>query len=119
MSAFQGPFELHFRNEIDLLASLASHPKTPKEGSREATAARAKFDKWGSSSVIKGGITDVLMLFLFNLDRDIEEGIWKDWPEMPGPIRWLLPRAAGGWHGGWWKFASCDANGRRKELYLP
>ncbi|KAH6873884.1 hypothetical protein B0T10DRAFT_416052, partial [Thelonectria olida] len=119
MSAFEQPFEEHFRKEIDVIASLSSHPNSPEEGTQEQITAKAKFNSWGTNSVIHGGISDVLMFFLFNLDRDIEQGSWKDWPEIPGPIRWLLPRTVGSWHSGWWKFASCDANGRRKELYLP
>ncbi|CAG9998461.1 unnamed protein product [Clonostachys byssicola] len=119
MSAFQQPFEIHFRNEIELIASLATHPNAPREGSTEQIEAQKNFDKWGSSSVTRSGITDVLMFFFHNLDNDYEDGLWKDWPDIPGPVRWLMPRVIGGWHRQWWKFASCDVDGKRKELCLP
>lgn len=119
MSVFQQPFELHFRNEIELIASLATHPNAPGEGSSEQIEAEKKFDKWGSSSVTRSGITDVLMFFLYNLDSSYEDGLWKDWPDIPGPVRWLMPRVIGGWHRQCWKFASCNADGKRKELCLP
>ncbi|KAH7165163.1 hypothetical protein EDB81DRAFT_865368 [Dactylonectria macrodidyma] len=117
MRAFQQPFEDHFRSEIDTIAALASHSNSPELGSKEYIASKARFDKWGQSSVLTGGVTDVAMFLLFNLDRDFEDGLWKNWPEVPGPVRWVGSRVVGRWHGGWWKFASCDADGKRKELY--
>ncbi|KAL3959670.1 hypothetical protein ACCO45_004787 [Purpureocillium lilacinum] len=92
MAAFEKPFEEHFR----------------------------RFDAWGRRSVLTGGVTDVSMFFLFNLDRGYEGGLWSDWPEVPAALRWALTRTLGGWHSGWWRFASCDADGRPRELYaLP
>lgn len=117
MDAFKVPFEKHFRSEIDTIAALASHPKTPEQGSEAYKAAKNSFDKWGEGAIIRGGITDVVMFFLFNLDRDFEDGLWEDWPEVPGLVRWVGSRVVSRWHGGWWKFASCDANGKLRKLY--
>jgi hypothetical protein len=117
MDAFRAPFENHFRSEVDAIAALAAHPKSPKEGSEAHVAAKAKFDKWGENAIIHGGVTDVVMFFLFNLDREFEDGLWRDWPEVPGPVRWVGSRVVSRWHGGWWKFASCDADGRLRSLY--
>ncbi|UNI24626.1 hypothetical protein JDV02_010360 [Purpureocillium takamizusanense] len=120
MAAFEKPFEAHFRSEIDTIAALAAHPNTPREGTPEAAAARSRFDAWGRRSVLTGGVTDVSMFFLFNLDRGHEGGRWSEWPEVPAALRWALTRTLGGWHAGWWRFASCDADGWPRELYaLP
>lgn len=119
MTTFQQPFETHFHNEIATISTLADHPKAPAEGSPEAAAAAAVFKAWGKSTVSKAGTTDVVPFFLLNIDRStaFEDGRWANWPPMPAPIRWGLVNIAGAWHGGWWKFASCDAAGQRRELY--
>lgn len=111
------PFESHFNEEISVLASLSTHRNNPEPGSEAERKTIAAFDKWGQDSLMQPGITDVLVFFLLNMDRDYEEGIWRDWPPIPTPARWAITNVAGLWHNSWWKFASCDASGRRKELY--
>ncbi|KAL1845559.1 hypothetical protein VTK73DRAFT_490 [Phialemonium thermophilum] len=117
MSSFQAPFETHFHNEITTIAALADHPSAPKEGSPEAAAAAAVFKTWGKTTVSKAGYLDVLPFFLLNLDATFEDGTWAHWPPMPAPIRWGLVNIGGAFHYGWWKFASCDAGGRPRELW--
>lgn len=58
-----------------------------------------------------------LPIFFHNLDVTNENGMWKDWPAIPGVVRWIIMRCLTPWHKGYWKFASCDANGIPKELY--
>ncbi|KAK0730200.1 hypothetical protein B0H67DRAFT_25699 [Lasiosphaeris hirsuta] len=117
MGTFQANFENHFHSEISTIAKLAEHPNTPKEGTPEQIAASATFKAWGKSTVTKAGITDVVPLFLLNLDRTVEDGTWSNWPPMPAPIKWGLINIAGSFHSGWWKFASCDAAGQPMELW--
>jgi hypothetical protein len=117
MSIFQGPFESHFRSEIATLANLAAHPNAPAPGTPEEKRADAEFEKWGQSSVTKAGITDVTLFFLFNLDSGYEDGRWARWPDIPAPIKWGLMNVGSMLHSRWWKFASCDAGGRPRELY--
>lgn len=120
LNRLREPFETHFRQEINVIASLQSHPNTPKEGSREQKKAQAVFDKWGENSIMNGGVTDVVVFFLLNLDRTVEDGMWANWPLMPGPVRWILANGVSMLHSGWWKFASCDGSGKPKPLYaLP
>jgi hypothetical protein len=117
MNAFQGPFESHFRSEIETIAALASHPNIPKEGSAEEKRAIDDFDTWGRQSVLSGGLTEVVPVFFMNLDRDYEDGLWTDWPKIPTPIRWTLINLGTILNGGRWRYASCDGNGKRRPLY--
>jgi hypothetical protein len=117
MASFQTPFEEHMRSEISTIAQLAQHPRTPKEGSAEEEATRALYDRVEGMSLMKSGITDVMPFFLFNFDREYEDRLWASWPPIPAPVRWVLMGMARVLHPGWWKFASCDAAGRRVEFY--
>ena len=119
MGSFQEPFETHFRNEIEHIANLSTHPRAMVPGSADEAAAAAVFRSWGKATVTKAGIFDVVPFFLMNLDGSagFEDGAWARWPPMPAPIRWGLANVVGAWHGGWWKFASCDGAGNRKQLY--
>ncbi|SPO02368.1 uncharacterized protein DNG_05041 [Cephalotrichum gorgonifer] len=117
MESFRDPFETHFHNEIKTIAEMADHPRAPAPGTPEETAAGLTFKTWGKTTVSKAGMLDVVPFFLLNLDRTVEEGLWANWPPMPAPIKWGMVNLAGSWHSGWWKFSSCDANQRPKELY--
>lgn len=117
MDSFKDNFENHFHSEIDTIAAMAGHPKCPVEGTPEHANVSATFKAWGKATVMKGGRLDVVPFFLYNLDLTAEEGMWAGWPPMPAPIRWGLINLAGSWYGGWWKFGSCDAQGKPQELY--
>lgn len=117
MSSFQDAFSHHFHNEIATIASFADLPSAPKQDSPEAQQVAATFKAWGKKTVTKAGTFDVVPFFLLNLDVDYEDGMWATWPPMPAPIRWGLVNVAGSVHWGWWKFASCDSQGKKKELY--
>lgn len=117
MDAFKKDFEHHFHSEIITIAALSNHPKAPKEDSPEGAAASLTFKTWGKKTVTKAGVLDVVPFFLLNLDRTAEEGMWANWPPMPAPISWGLTNIAGSWYGKWWKFSSCDSQGKPQELY--
>jgi len=116
MASSQAPFEAHMQAEVNTIVSLAGHPRTLKVGSAEVKATMATFDKREEGAIIKAGLTDIVP-FLFNFDSEYEEGIWRDWPPIPGPVRWVILNVAKVMHPGRWKFASCDGGRRRKELY--
>ncbi|KAK0100821.1 hypothetical protein ONS95_007269 [Cadophora gregata] len=117
MSSFQTPFETHMRSEITTIANLSTHPNTPAAGSPKEKATQAEFDKREGDKIREAGMTDVLPFFLFNFDGEFEEGLWRDWPPIPGLVRWVVMGVARLLHPGWWKFASCDGGRRRRELY--
>jgi len=62
--------------------------------------------------------TTATMFFFLNVDATFEEGMWRDWPPIPWLVKWLMMRVFGCWHSGFWRFASCDYEGRPKELLL-
>jgi hypothetical protein len=117
MATFQEPMEEHMRSEISTIANLAHHPATPQQGSEEEKATQVTFDTREGNNIVKPGMTDVMPFFLFNFDCEYEDGLWKDWPPIPGPVRWMLINVAKFLHPGWWKFASCDAARQRRELH--
>jgi hypothetical protein len=117
MASFQEPLGVHLQSEVTTIADLASHPRTPKEGSAEEKTTSETFDAREGKNLMLSGMTDVLPFFLFNFDCDYEDGIWMDWPPIPGPVRWIVMRVSMLLHPGWWKFASCDAARRKRALY--
>lgn len=117
MSTFQTPFCHHFHHEIKTIASFGNLSTAPAPQSAEAEQAAMVFKTWGKRTVSKAGTYDVVPFFLLNLDASYEEGLWANWPPMPAPIRWGLVNVAGAVHWSWWKFASCDANGRKQDMY--
>ncbi|RDW64986.1 hypothetical protein BP6252_10637 [Coleophoma cylindrospora] len=117
MATFQESLEAHMRAEVSTIAQLSQHPRTPKEGSPEETATQTAFDTREGNNLMKSGLTDVLPFFLFNFDREYEDGLWRNWPPIPGPVRWVLMNVAKVLHPGWWKFAGCDGTTLKSALY--
>ncbi|GJN70276.1 hypothetical protein PLIIFM63780_003135 [Purpureocillium lilacinum] len=117
LSALRAPLEQHLHHEVTLLASLATHPSAPARDSFAGAVAGETLMNWGKNSV--SGTFDVVPFFLLNVDRTVadDEGRWANWPPMPEPVRWGLVNGAGAVRGGWWRFASCDAKGRPRELH--
>lgn len=54
--------------------------------------------------------------FFRHLDIEFEGGLWKNWPEMPSLVWWVMLKTAGRWNKSWWSFAACDEKGRLREL---
>ena len=117
MDSFRQPFESHFHSEISTIAALSTHPSCPSENSPEDVAGRLLFKRWGKGTIGIGDVTDAVPFFLLNLDATFEDGKWASWPPIPAPIRWGMLNLGCAWNGGWWKFASCGADGRPRELW--
>ena len=117
MDSFQDDFENHFHSEIKTIAAFADHPKAPVNGTAEGDLAFDTFKTWGKNTVQKAGFWDVVPFFMVNLDVTAEDGMWKNWPPMPPPIKWGLTNIAGAWYSSYWKFSSCDSVGQPQELY--
>ncbi|TVY87455.1 hypothetical protein LAWI1_G004210 [Lachnellula willkommii] len=77
------------------------------------------WNKEGQHTVIAMTKFNALPFFFLNLDVTYEDHLWRNWPPIPGPARWVVTRCFTLWHRGYWKFASCDARGVPKPLYAP
>lgn len=117
MDAFREPFVNHFHSEIATIADFSTLPNAPAAGSPEADTMAATFKAWGKKTLTKAGMTDVVPFCLLNMDGTYEDGMWANWPPMPGPIRWMMVKVFGSWNWGWWRFASCYGNGMPRPLY--
>jgi hypothetical protein len=51
------------------------------------------------------------------MDATYEDGMWAAWPPMPALVRWGWVNVAGNVYWGWWKFASCDGDGKPLDLF--
>lgn len=111
MDSMREPLEQHLHHEVAVMAATATHRNTPARDSPAGAVAAATLKAWGKKTVRKAGVADVVPLFLLNADRTAEGGAWRDWPPMPRVVRWALVNVVGAVHGGWWRFASCDARG--------
>ncbi|KAK7557932.1 hypothetical protein JOL62DRAFT_262794 [Phyllosticta paracitricarpa] len=117
MDSFREPFVNHFHSEIATIANFSTLPNAPAAGSPEADTTAATFKAWGKKTLTKAGMTDVVPFCLLNMDGTYEDGMWANWPPMPGPIRWMMVNVFGSWNWGWWRFASCYGNGMPRPLY--
>ncbi|KAG6009139.1 hypothetical protein E4U21_003208 [Claviceps maximensis] len=118
MDSFREPLEHHLHHEVDVMSALAAHPNIPNRESPSGGRAADMLKTWGKNTVTKAGYADVLPFFLLNTDRTFEGGLWSKWPRMPEPVRWAMVNLVGMWHGSRWRFASCDASGRPRQLYI-
>src|SRR5262245_24361277 len=88
MEAFREPFAANMSSEVTTIANLASHARTPEEGSAKEKSTRSAFDAREGKNLVMSGITDVMPFFLFNFDSEYEDGLWANWPPIPAPVRW-------------------------------
>jgi hypothetical protein len=63
------------RSEVSTIAQLAHRMRTPKKGSAEEKATQVTFDRREGNSLLMY----VLPFFLFNFDREYEDGLWTNW----------------------------------------
>ncbi|PMD48704.1 hypothetical protein L207DRAFT_539882 [Hyaloscypha variabilis F] len=61
-------------------------------------------------------MTGGVPFFFRNLDTEYEDGLWRGWPPIPGLVWWVMQRSFVAWNWRLWRFASCDAHGKLKEL---
>jgi len=61
-------------------------------------------------------MTGGVPFFFRNLDTEYENGIWRAWPDIPGLVWWVMQRSFVAWNWRLWRFASCDEQGKLKEL---
>ncbi|KAI5308695.1 hypothetical protein KEM55_005082, partial [Ascosphaera atra] len=102
MNSFKDAFCHHFHSEIDHIADLAylEPVANPAPDALSPEDIGRIFAAWGKRSIMQAGLFDVVPFLFLNFDRTAEEGMWKDWPPMPAPIRWALINLGGAWYSG-------------------
>ncbi|KAI1427698.1 hypothetical protein F5Y12DRAFT_736501 [Xylaria sp. FL1777] len=75
-------------------------------------------DAAGKKQVTLSFVFNVLPVFLLNMDTvDFEGGMWHEvFPPFKGLVKWIFTRAVPAWHWRRWRFVSCSAEGRTKQL---
>ncbi|KAI1752755.1 hypothetical protein F4782DRAFT_114157 [Xylaria castorea] len=77
-------------------------------------------DAAGKTQVNLSFVFNVLPVFLLNMDTaDFEGGMWHDvFPPFKGAVKWVLTKAVPAWNSGKWRFVSCSAEGKMKQLAI-
>ncbi|KHN95981.1 hemerythrin HHE cation binding domain-containing protein [Metarhizium album ARSEF 1941] len=119
MDSFAADLSAHLHNEVAVMADMSAHENAPARQSLRGALAGDMLRAWGKSTVTKAGYVDVVPFFLLNTDRTFEGGVWRNWPRIPAVVRWSLVNLVGMRHGPRWRFSSCDAAGRPRELFAP
>lgn len=96
----------HLANEPPALASLATYAIDMKDLSNRTT----------KHSMARTSVVNLLPMLWFNLDVEFENGKWQNFPPISAPVRWVMVNILGRWQARWWRFGSCDADGKRIEL---
>ena len=97
----------HLQHEPDKLASLLAYPSLDIK----AVAKRVEEESMKRDSMVY-----VLPQLWYNLDADFEGGRWRDFPEVPAPVKWVLINVVGWWKSNWWRFGSSGADGKQRPL---
>jgi hypothetical protein len=98
----------HLSKEIPSLLSLSRFgPKLPLLN---------MIDRECKRSPLNLSTTGGTPFFFRNLDVEFEDGLWKTWPPMPVVVWHFMQWTFVTWHRKWWRFASCDADGRLRML---
>lgn len=106
MDSFGHDLHSHLKKEPEKLASLSKYPIDMK----------AISEKTARHSMNRTSAVHVLPILWFNLDTDFEDGKWKNFPEVPGPIKWVMINVLGWWRSNLWRFGSCGADGKAVPL---
>ncbi|KAK0118896.1 hypothetical protein ONS95_007768 [Cadophora gregata] len=105
-----------------LYSHLASEPQAILALSRFASPER-QFDllkiehEEGKKAVTLDFAFNVLPIFMNNMETvEFEGGMWRNHPEIPSIVRWIMKVLIPLWNGRQWRFLACDSQGRRKYL---
>lgn len=112
MASFSKPLYSHLKSEPQALLAL-SRFSTPE---RQFDLTKIAVET-GKKSVTLDFALNVLPIFLLNMESvEFEGGMWQKFPDVPGPVRWIMKNVLPLWQRRWWRFMSCTSDGRRKRL---
>ncbi len=109
MDSFSTPLHAHLVSEPQHILALARFGK-------DINLVKIEQDL-GKKNMTLDFVLNVLPVFLNNMEGvEFEREMWRNHPKMPGVVRWLLKRVVPMWNARWWRFVSCDGEGKRRRL---
>jgi hypothetical protein len=112
MDSFSEPLYSHLKAEPQALLALSRFSSPERQFDVTKIAAET-----GKKSVTFDFALNVLPIFLLNMESaEFEGGMWRDFPEVSRPVRWMMKNVLPLWQRRWWRFLSCTSDGRRKHL---
>lgn len=112
MDSFSEPLYSHLKAEPQALLALSRFSSPERQFNLEQIARVT-----GKKSVTLDFALNVMPIFLQNMESvEYEGGTWKEFPNVPGPVRWIMNNVLPLWQRKWWRFMSCNSDGSRKHL---
>ncbi|KAI1308039.1 hypothetical protein F5Y03DRAFT_350935 [Xylaria venustula] len=113
LDSFKDALHSHLKAEPPSIVALRQYSTTKRPIDILGIA-----DAAGKKQVSLSFVFNVLPVFLPNVDTaDFEGGMWHDvFPPFKGVVKWVLTKAIPVWHWGRWRFVSCSAEGKIKQL---
>jgi len=118
LDSFSAPLHSHLASEPQTLAALSRF--APAFEAANTTLVVVSLAEGKKTMASLDFVLNVLPCFMLNMEfEEFEDGYWTGkWPDIKGVGRWALFNVVPMWHSKRWRFASCDAQGRRKRLVV-
>ncbi|KAH6709534.1 hypothetical protein BKA61DRAFT_645706 [Leptodontidium sp. MPI-SDFR-AT-0119] len=112
MSSFSRPLRSHLASEPQAILALSRFASPERQFDLTAIEREE-----GKKAVSLNFAFNVLPIFMNNMETvEFEEGMWRNHPEIPRLVRWIMKVVIPLWNWKMWRFLACDAQGRRKRL---
>lgn len=96
-----------------MIVALAKYntPQNPIDIAKIAEAAATK-------QITVSVLFNILPVFFLNMNpAEFEGGMWQGvFPAWKGPAKLIMAKGVPLWRSSWWRFASCSAEGKMKQL---
>ncbi|KAK5057624.1 hypothetical protein LTR84_011624 [Exophiala bonariae] len=109
INSFGPPLHQHLSDEIPSLLALRKYG--------DKIHLNELWDKQSIGKFTLHSAATRIPFYLCNLDRTFEDGLWKDFPEVPKLAKDFMGNWVARLNGGYWKFGACTMTGVPKELY--
>jgi len=116
LDSFSAPLHSHLASEPQTLAGLSRF--APAFEAANTTLVEVSLAEGKKAMASLDFVLNVLPCFMLNMEfEEFEDGYWTGkWPDIKGAGRWALFNVVPMWQSKRWRFASCNAKGRRKRL---
>ncbi|KAH6666557.1 hypothetical protein B0J14DRAFT_193954 [Halenospora varia] len=112
MDGFSEPLYRHLEAEPQALLALSRFHSSTSDFDLVTIAKET-----GKKAVSLEFAVSVMPMFLGNMEVwEFEGGMWREFPDVPAWVRWVMRNMLPWWNRRWWRFMSCDKDGRRRRL---